>query len=105
MNTLEEIISNERYSLTRPIIVGSEEVTVLELPFRSLKGRDLVAAQSEYEAMAGGAVALNIADTGFQAYLIARLAKIPFDVMMDDVHIVDFNTLTLASRSFLLRGA
>lgn len=105
MNVLEEIISNERYTLTRPIAVGSEEVTSLELPFKSLRGRDLVAAQSEYEVMTGDAVALNISDTGFHAYLIAKLAKIPFDVMMDDVHLVDFNTLTLAARSFLIRGA
>lgn len=105
MSVLDDILLNERYVLTRPITVGGEEVAILELPFKSLRGRDLVAAQSEYEVMTGDAVALNISDTGFHAYLIAKLAKIPFDVMMDDVHIVDFNTLTLAARSFLIRGA
>lgn len=105
MNAIEKIVKEGRYTLAAPIKIGGEEVTELSVPFSEVRGRDLVEAQSEYETIAGTIVQANVADKGFHAYLVSRVAKIPYDVMLDDVGIADFNMLTLAAQYFLLRGA
>lgn len=105
MNAIEKVFKEGRYELSSPIKIGDDEITELALPFSEVRGRDLVAAQSEYETITGTIVQTNVTDKGFHAYLVSRIAKIPYDTMLDDVGIPDFNILTGVAQYFLLRGA
>ncbi len=110
-NIVQKIVAEEKFKLSRPLRIepqvgdGSEpiEITELSLPFSILRGRYIVEAQEEFEALVG-AVDVPDVDKRFHAYLIAKMAKVPYDAILDDLVVHDFTTLTLTVYRFLLRG-
>lgn len=104
MNIIQRTLTTEKYELSKPIMVGEAEVSELSLPFSELRGRDIVSAQEEFEVLNGGPVDFLENSKNFQAYLISKMSKIPYDIIMDGIPVHDFNALTLAVYRFLLHG-
>lgn len=107
MDITKQIITEGKYALGRPLGYEGEngpvEVTELTLPFSNLRGRDIVEAQEEFEALEGAADVLETSKR-FHAYLIAKMARVPYDAILDGLAVHDFSTLTLTVYRFLLRG-
>ena len=104
MSIVKQILATDKFKLSKPIKVGDNEIGELSLPFSELRGRDIVEAQKEFEAINGGPVELLETSKDFQAFLIAKMAKVPYDTILDELPVSDFNALTLAVYRFLLYG-
>jgi hypothetical protein len=84
-------------TLSRPL----GERTEINFPFSEVRGRDIVAAQTEFETLTGmptvGVLELN---KNFQAYLASKISKIPYEEILD-LPIADFHPVTMAVQRFL----
>lgn len=112
MNIVEKTLSEEKYELSKPLSIPASEgggepnvLTELSLPFSKLRGRDVVEAQEEYETLRGGTLEIFENSKDFQAFMIAKMAKVPYKSIVDDLAVADFSVLTLTMYRFLLRGA
>ena len=111
MTVIEKILASEQYELSRPVTIKDEktgedkEITVLQLPFSHLRGRDIAEAQDEFDAFSSGKIEVLDSNKGFHAYLISKMAKVPYETVLDDLAMQDFSILTLVVYRFLFAGA
>jgi hypothetical protein len=88
--------------LKHVLSVPTGDRTEISLPFSAVRGRDIVEAQDEYEALAGHPVSAVLElDKKFQAYVAAKIAQVPYDDILD-LPVKDFAAITLAVQRFLL---
>jgi hypothetical protein len=104
MNLYEKTISTGKFELKKPLPVDGKELTEIDFPITEIKGRDIVAAQDEYEVLTGGDTeGVLEMDKGFLAFMAAKVAKLPHETVLD-MPVRDFNAITLVTQRFLFRG-
>lgn len=98
--TLVEQFGHATVELLEPFRWTGNEYTVIDMDFRSMKGRDLIAVSDELAAE--GQKADNPgSNLRYQIKFAARAAHIPSDVI-ENLPAADFNAVTQAARLFLL---
>lgn len=79
------------------------ELTEINLDGSKLKGRDILEAQEEYEALTGTSVGFSVLelDKKFQAFMASKIAGISYDTILN-LPAKDFSAVTLEVQRFLL---
>ena len=104
MNIYEKTLADGKLELKKPLVVGDKELTELDFPLADLRGRDIVAAQTEFEMLTGTASeGILESNKNFLAYMASKIAKVPYDSILD-LTVRDFNAVTLVMQRFLYRG-
>jgi len=92
---------DDKYTLKEPI----GELLEIQFPLRGLRSRDIILAQSEFEALTGSPTSsLLELNKNFHAFMISKLAQIPYETVLD-FSVADFNGLAMRVQNFLLGGA
>ena len=104
MDIYAKTVSTGKFELLKPIFVDEREVKELDFPISDMRGRDVVTAQEEFEVLTDSPMSGVLeSNKNFLAYLAAKVAKIPYDTVLD-MPIRDFNWITLITQRFLFRG-
>lgn len=89
------------YTLRRAWSFEGEPVTKLELDFESLNGDDIIECERRYMQSDTASVLYKETSKEYQAYVAARAAKVPVELIRA-LPAKDFTLVTLRAQRFLL---
>ncbi|ADE57236.1 MULTISPECIES: phage tail assembly protein [Aminobacterium] len=89
-----------KHELNKPLTFEGKEYKDINVPLESLTGDDIVVAEREFVAT-GNAAGVAETSKAFQAYVAARAAKVPVELILS-LGAKDFTAITLQVQNFLL---
>ncbi|WP_020621009.1 phage tail assembly protein [Paenibacillus daejeonensis] len=89
------------YTLRRAWSFEGGEVKDLNLDFDRLTGEDIISCERQYMQLEGASMLFKDANKEYQAYVAARAAKVPVELIRA-LPAKDFSMVTLRAQRFLL---
>ena len=96
-----EAPATSTYTLRRAWSFEGQEVKELDLDFERLTGEDIISCERQYMQQEGASMLFKDANKEYQAYVVARAAKVPVELIRA-LPAKEFSLVTLRAQRFLL---